>query len=84
MISRASLVRLRPTLPHCVAKGCALDEATELLPGRTRPMSSEEEGQLIEALGELLVEWGKSRPVDDARGHLRSAHSEPQRAGKST
>ena len=28
-----------------------------LLPGYTRPMSSEEERQLVEALAELLVEW---------------------------
>jgi hypothetical protein len=33
-----------------------------LLPGRTRPMSSEEERQLIEALAELLVEWVEARP----------------------
>jgi hypothetical protein len=38
------------------------DAPVRLLAGSTRPMSSEEETQLVEALRELLVEWVEARP----------------------
>jgi len=38
------------------------DVPLRLLPGETRPMTCEEERQLVEALAELLVEWVEARP----------------------
>jgi hypothetical protein len=38
------------------------DAPLRLLPGKTRPMTGEEEQQLVEALAELLVEWVEARP----------------------
>jgi hypothetical protein len=38
------------------------DVSLRLLPGKTRPMTGEEERQLVEALAELLVEWVEARP----------------------
>jgi hypothetical protein len=38
------------------------DAPLRLLPGKTRPMTGEEERQLVEALAELLVEWVEARP----------------------
>ena len=43
-----------------------------LLPGRTRPMSREQEQRLVRALAELLVEWIEAHPERASR-RLRTA-----------
>lgn len=49
------------------------DAPLRLLPGRTRPMSGEQEQRLVCSLAELLVDWIEAHPGGLPEG-LRSAH----------
>jgi hypothetical protein len=48
------------------------DAPLRLLPGRTRPMSCEQEQQLVGSLAELLVDWIEAHPGGLPEG-LRSS-----------
>jgi bifunctional ADP-heptose synthase (sugar kinase/adenylyltransferase) len=51
------------------------DALLRLLTGRTRPMSSEQERQLVSSLAELLVDWIETHPgglPEGLRSSLRS------------